>query len=179
MTTNETHAGCAVCDPENRPPKSRDEIMAGIEAKIEGQLKIARHGYGWALIAMTAFWEDDPGDTPVVLYGDLQSREAAEAAMQSAAASYLDEVVQHPLGYDLPGDEPVKRFNAVGRIIGALRSLEKRVDKSRPDYLLDAAFDAYWASQDCQEAMSPYQYGKRPIENDEQLRHAHDSEIPF
>ena len=170
--TKAEHAtGCAVCDPDAHPPKSRDEIMAEIEAKLEGQLKIAHQGSGWALIAMTAFWEDDPGDTPVVLYGNLQSREAAEAAMQNAVASYLDEVVQHPLRYDLPGDEPVGFFNAVGRILGALRDLEKRFDDPRPnDYLLDAAFDAYWASKDCQNAISPYQYGNRSIS---------DAELPF
>jgi len=161
----EQAAGCAVCDPEGHPPKSRDQIMAEINAEVEGQLKIAHQGSGWALIAMTAFWEDDPGDTPVVLYANLQSREAAEAAMSSAVASYRDEGVQHPIGYDGPDDDPAERFNAVGRILGALRSLEKRVDKSCPGYLLDAAFDAFWASRDRQEPLPAF---RRELDDDEQ-----------
>lgn len=52
--TIEARPGCAVCDSERHPPKSRDEIMAELREAAEGQLQIARHGSGWALIAKTA-----------------------------------------------------------------------------------------------------------------------------
>ena len=98
--TDETNAGCAVCNPEIHPPKSRDEIMAELRDAAEGQFQIAHHGTGWALIAKTAFWGEEPHDTPVVLYAGLQSKDAARVALDSAMDSYLDERFHNPVALE-------------------------------------------------------------------------------
>ena len=146
--TDETNAGCAVCDPEGHPPKSRDDIMADLRAAADGKLQIAHHDLGWALIAKTPFWDDDMVDMPVVLYAGLHTKEAATVALNSAMASYLDETVNHnPLGYDGPHDDPVKRFNAVGRILAVLEEADSIADLSKPDWVFIAT-RAYNAALD-------------------------------
>ena len=136
----------------------RDKIIADIEAKIEGQLIIARHGDGWALIAKTNFWQDDPDawhcdpkGIPWVLYDGLQSKEAAEIAMACAREAYFDEVVRHPLGYDIPGDEAIACawLNAVGRILEVLLETDSISDLSKPNWAF-VARRAYWAAMDQQ-----------------------------
>jgi hypothetical protein len=136
---------------ENHPPISRDEMIAEIEAKIEGQLIIARHGSGWALIAKTNFWDDDPEDSLQVLYTGLQSRAAAEIALSGATEAYFDDLARHPLGHNIPGNEATERewTNAVGRILEVLREADRFADLDRPDWA-SVAPQVYWAAKDQQ-----------------------------
>jgi hypothetical protein len=121
--TDEAKPGCAVCDPQGHPPMSRDDIEAELRAAADGQFQIARHGHGWALIAKTAFWNEDPPDEhdgPVVLYAGLQSKEAAIVALDAAMKSYLNTRFHDPISLEYIGDDPVTELNAIGRILGVL-----------------------------------------------------------
>jgi len=150
----------------------RDKIIADIEAKIEGQLIIARHGDGWALIAKTNFWQDDsedtwqddPNDTPWVLCAGLQSEAAAEIALACARESYFDEEVRHPLGHDIPGDESTAcvGLDAAGRILEVLRDTDSISDISTPELAL-VARRAYWAALDRQSRHDPFGECKCPF----------------
>ena len=71
--------------------------------------------------------------------------------MACARESFFDEVVRHPLGYDIPGDESTARawFNAVGRILEVLRDADSISDLSKSNWAF-VARRAYWAAMDQQ-----------------------------
>ena len=117
----------------------------GFKILSDGQLMVGRNHGGWALVSMSNFWDEPTTDAPVVLYTGLESRAAAEAARSSALGSWLDEVVRHPLGHNIPGDNPVPFFDAIGRILTVLREAEDPSEKSEPEALMSVAFQAYWA----------------------------------
>jgi len=72
----------------------------------------------WAVISMCGLHRFHDS-CPCVIYGGLETREAAEVARQDAMIGLLDATHRQPYG---PSEVPKKYFNAVGRVLAKLRS---------------------------------------------------------
>jgi len=152
--SEKTKAGCAVCDPENDPPMSDDDILAERRAFVEGRLKICRDGWtnGWAVTAKSQFWGVEADDGLVIVITGLASEKAAEAARDAAIKGccndprYID-----PYAF-FDRDDPVKEFNAIGRIFEVLEEAWSIADLSTPDWAF-VARRAYQAAMDLQEPL--------------------------